>query len=1245
MFFNATFSAIRFSFAIVLFFLLNTQMAWSQCNNETWEPVGFVSLTPTNTDGSVQVLSDCITSSEKTVMDDALANAVTYKFSSSIPTDFITIRNAQGGAVLATGYGSVNVVPIFHMISMHINTSNACDPNDAVCRTTTVQCLNCELEPPNCATVISPANNSKVCPIQGFTLNWNPVEGAEEYDFYFGNAPNPPFGTTFGNQVTSTDEFFLTPGVFYWKIVPKNAGGSAAGCPVWKFTVGDTEKPTIECPANIVVNNEANKCYRTVDYVSSADDNCAIKFFYLDIGKSSGSEFPVGTTPIKIIAEDESGNTTVCNFSITVNDTQKPSITCPAHILKNTDPNACTASAAYAQPQTNDNCGVESLTQTSGFPSNYDFPVGITVNVFKVSDGSGNTATCAFNVTVKDVQKPTIACPVDILKNNDPGQCSAMVEFQNAQAFDNCGIGSVTQTSGLPSGAIFPVGNTVNVWKATDIHANTNTCAFKISVQDNEKPLIVCPGDMERNIDPGKCSAVVNYAIAIGHDNCGLQEVVRTEGLPSGSAFPVGVTNVVYRATDIHANTATCGFSVKVIDNENPSFVCPVNLTKPNDFGKCGRHMENIGSPNQIKDNCGIQSVTNDSPVDFPVGETYVTWKVLDIHDNSATCVQKVTIIDHEWPVVICPQNMNLTTTEGECEAIGVGFSATATDNCPGVVLQYDIEPKSNFPLGYTNIEAIATDHVGHQVKCQFQIIVDARKEICNGLDDDCDGYTDEVQDWAQILKTSALNGKQGDEYGHSVAIRGDWAIVGMNEKNQANMNMGSAYLLRRSANEPSDWYEVEKLQAPGILLGDAFGVSVAISEGLAVVGAPNANGKGAAFIFRQSPDDENEWVFAKTITAVDGAQGDAFGQSLALHAETLLVGAPSDNEVAENAGAVYIFGKNTGGNENWGQIKKQTAANGSANDQLGTSVAIDGQNAIAGATGDDQKGTNVGAAYIFNQNTGGADNWGQAAKLTANSGASGDNFGTSVGISGAYAIIGASMDDDKGQNAGTAFIFQKTANGWQQSSKLVDYNGNEGDEYGHSVSIAGDYAVVGARKNDRKATKAGAAFVYHREDGGWVQFGILTDGSGKSDDQFGSAVAIYGTTIFVGAPMDDENGNNNRGSASIFEGLCSPSDEREIAQDLTTFENEGLSNFKMKAYPVPFAEVLNIALEVPKTQLLSIRVFNVLGQQVAILHNGPAEGHVEFKWNAMAAPAGVYSIRIESEGKLETKQVTRVEE
>ena len=173
------------------------------------------------------------------------------------------------------------------------------------------------------------------------------------------------------------DRLLLDPGTYYWKIVPKNEGGSAAGCPVWKFTVGDTEDPVFtKCQNDIVVNNEPSKCYRTllvgIDYFVSVNDNCALDpndGLVLDFGGPNNHQFPVGITPIQYTGMDESGNTSVCAFSITVNDTQKPAILCQGDIVKNTDPNVCTAWSVYVQPQVSDNCGIESVTQTSGLPS------------------------------------------------------------------------------------------------------------------------------------------------------------------------------------------------------------------------------------------------------------------------------------------------------------------------------------------------------------------------------------------------------------------------------------------------------------------------------------------------------------------------------------------------------------------------------------------------------------------------------------------------------------------------------------------------------------------------------------------------------------------------------------------------------------------------------------------------------------------------------------------------------------
>ncbi|MCB0628001.1 MAG: HYR domain-containing protein, partial [Saprospiraceae bacterium] len=195
------------------------------------------------------------------------------------------------------------------------------------------------------------------------------------------------------------------------------------------------------------------------------------------------------------------------------------------------------------------------MSQDAGLASGSVFPLGTTTNTFTVSDGAGNTASCSFNVTVNDTENPSIVCPGDIVANNDAGNCSAVVTYTPPTGIDNCPGASTAQTTGLGSGATFPVGTTVEAYQVTDGAGNMANCSFNITVNDAEDPTIVCPADITVGNDAGQCSAVVSYTAPTGTDNCPGATTALSSGLGSGGTFPVGTSVETYTVTDAAGNT------------------------------------------------------------------------------------------------------------------------------------------------------------------------------------------------------------------------------------------------------------------------------------------------------------------------------------------------------------------------------------------------------------------------------------------------------------------------------------------------------------------------------------------------------------------------------------------------------------------------------------------------------------------------------------------------------------------
>lgn len=210
---------------------------------------------------------------------------------------------------------------------------------------------------------------------------------------------------------------------------------------------------------------------------------------------------------------------------------------------------------------------------------------------------------------------------------------------------------------------------------------------------------------------------------------------------------------------------------------------------------------------------------------------------------------------------------------------------------------------------------------------------------------------------------------------------------------------------------------------------------------------------------------------------------------------------------------------------------EKLLPSDGAGSDLFGYSVCIDGDYAIVGSYQDDDKGANSGSAYIFFRSESG---WIQQAKLTASDGYDSDYFGRSVSINGEYAIVGAYQDDDMGSASGSAYVFVRSGSTWSQQAKLTASDGYASDYFGFSVSISGDTAVIGAYGEDDMGSSAGAAYVFVRSGSTWSQQAKLTASDGYGSDYFGYSVSIDGDSAIVGAYLDDDMGSSS-GSAYVF--------------------------------------------------------------------------------------------------------------
>lgn len=363
------------------------------------------------------------------------------------------------------------------------------------------------------------------------------------------------------------------------------------------------------------------------------------------------------------------------------------------------------------------------------------------------------------------------------------------------------------------------------------------------------------------------------------------------------------------------------------------------------------------------------------------------------------------------------------------------------------------------------------------------------------------------------------------------------------------------------------------KASNPG--LGDNFGTAIALSGNTAVAGAPyeqgtgtgvnpaaNDNGQevGAAYVMVRNG---TTWTQQAYVKASNPDSSDHFGYSVAIDGDTMVIGAPeessdstgvngADNNLAASSGAAYVFVRS---GTTWTQQAFLKPSNTGSQDRFGWSVSVSGDTIVVGSIFEDGSGAgsnpasddlsnNSGAAYVFVRS---GSTWSQQAYLKASNPGDDDWFGISVAVSGDSVIVGAPQENGSGQgidpavddfanNAGAAYIFNRSGSTWTQQAYAKALNAGGFDRYGQAVAIDGDIAVVGAPEeygsgtgvnppDNNNAFAAGAVYVLKRNAGSWTQQAYLKASNAEGGDYFGYSVAVSGNLVAVGAYQEDGGG------------------------------------------------------------------------------------------------------------------------
>ncbi len=370
--------------------------------------------------------------------------------------------------------------------------------------------------------------------------------------------------------------------------------------------------------------------------------------------------------------------------------------------------------------------------------------------------------------------------------------------------------------------------------------------------------------------------------------------------------------------------------------------------------------------------------------------------------------------------------------------------------------------------------------------------------------------FTDGSGTWSQVANLKSADSNAGDLTGTSVALSSFGLVAGA----PGHDGTGRAYLYPT----PPPWHPVIGLEGSDSAAGDQLGTSVAISGTEIVVGAPGSHGGGSAYVFNQTVgvpytpaavrSGASAYFYEQGVelNGTDTAGGDDFGASVAVSGNTAVIGAPGH----DGTGAVYVFSRRSG---TWVQVAELEGSDTMTGDQLGLSVGIASTGTIiAGAPG--HGGT--GSAYVFTETAG---TWSQV-ELEGSDTSSGDNFGTSVSIADLALVVGA--PNHAGTGSAYVFSLNSSTGAWSQAAEIVGSGTESGDDFGSSVAVGHQMAVVGAPGH------GGSAYVFKQTSKTWAQTTeLLGPHTGAA---FGASVAISNTTVAVGA-----SGDKGTGSANVF--------------------------------------------------------------------------------------------------------------
>jgi len=449
------------------------------------------------------------------------------------------------------------------------------------------------------------------------------------------------------------------------------------------------------------------------------------------------------------------------------------------------------------------------------------------------------------------------------------------------------------------------------------------------------------------------------------------------------------------------------------------------------------------------------------------------------------------------------------------------------------------------------------------------------------------------------------------DLFGISLATNGEFLFVGASFSDDAyhGEDCGAVYVYENS----KGWGQTQKLQPLYTDDDVSFGNTISMNENYAIVGAYydsyNDYHEGSAYIYYLNYLSDG--LPGKYLLPDVNSPAGLFGYAVDVSENYAVVTAILDNTSGENSGTVYLFGKDVGGGDHWGLVKKIVPENPFNNMNFGYSIKIGGDTLYVGVLGDNINGDYSGACNIYVKDEGGTDNWGKLTTLYPSDGSEYDNFGSYIYLKDNYLFISAENAGNTSQGEGAVYVFERNGSGnWIQQTKITADVPEASSKFGSSITYDMDLLFIGASRKTITNENEGQVYVFLNNEGVWSQVQELNSNT-SGDDYFGKAIASFGESVFVGIPKNTETSGNDK-KGIVYEYFINPISVKNI------------DNHNVLIYPNPAKDYINISL---KSEIGLLKILDISGKLIIKKQINSSETSI----NISNLKSGIYFIEMSS--------------